>query len=114
MYRRSRSLRSSMSSARAALNRPWLTDERSALGLVVVQTLAVDGPPGTGISHWEIHLAPDAEARPLVLLTRDEPIYRLALAAEGTDARFVVRYHASKRPDGSFCSRLDTLEELHV
>lgn len=120
MYRRSRSLRSQMSSSRAALNRPWLNEgegldpkrHHGGGGLLVVQTLAVEGPKGTGISHWEIHLAADADARPLVLLTRDEPTYKRALAAEGTNLRFQITYHPSQRPDGSWCSRIDALEEL--
>jgi hypothetical protein len=114
--------RSTRATQRAQLNRPWFPPPEALHGpgiarmasgadLLIVHTLVIAGPPGTGISHWEIHFAPDAAAPRLIILTRNEALYTRALAAEGSPARFDLTYHPSKRPDGSYCSLLDTLEE---
>jgi len=133
MYSRSRRLHNQLSRARSALNRPRLTLEEGALqaeakhliepvdpavrhayGLIVQQTYAVAGPPGTGISHYTITLVPDGlgETVQLVVVTRDLARYTLAVDAEGNRRRtFDVTYHPSKRPDGLYCQWLDQLEE---
>jgi hypothetical protein len=126
MYSRSRRLHNQMSRARAALNRPSLIadadrpsfpddpDERHAYGLVVHQTYAIAGPPGTGISHYSITFAPAGlgETVQLVVLTRNEAIARMTVEAEGDPTmRFDVTYHVSQRPDGSYCKLLDALEK---
>jgi hypothetical protein len=123
---RSRRLHSQMSRSRAALNRPWLTSSpddlaaspqpsRSARNVVVVQTFAVDGPPGLGVHHWEIHVAPDADAVPVVVVTRDKTLYTRALALEGDESvRVAIAFHPSTYPDGTTCLVLDRIEEIHV
>ena len=117
--------RRTSASARAALNRPWLTtdpadaldphpspESRAAL-LVVVDTQAVDGAPGVGIHHYEVACAPDPEHDPgLVLLTRNTSLYDAAKIVEGLGRRVRVTYHPSRRPDGSTCLVLDTLDEV--
>jgi hypothetical protein len=106
-----------MAQGRAALNRPALLEPpartRTQHGTFIVQTYAVDGPRGTGISHYEIHTAGDhsAEAVRTILLTRNMEIYDRAVWAEGADRRFTVAWHISKRPDGSLCNVIDRLEE---
>jgi hypothetical protein len=111
-----------MSRARVALNRPWLRSSpadllpfvpvKFARDLLVVQTFAVDGAPGLGVHHWELHFATDADAAPLVLLTRDAGSYARALDLEGTETRVELAYHPSKRPDGIPCLVLDDLKEI--
>lgn len=114
-----RSMQRSMSQARVTLNR-WRNTRRfegsTAQDLLVVQTYAVDGPAGTGISHYEVHLAPDEEPdakRLLLLVLRHDPdLYDQALALEGQPTRrCTVTYHRSLRPDGSHCFVLDTITE---
>src|SRR5262245_3223604 len=111
VYRRSRSL--TFQRWRHFDPLPLTADGRQRVvrQLLVLETLAVQGPPGTGISHWELWFAPDDEpdARVLVVLTRDEADYQKALDAEGTPQRFDLTFHLSQRPDGSICRRLDTL-----
>lgn len=86
--------------------------EKSGRALLVIQTYAVDGPRGLGVHHFEIWLAPEPDARPLVVLTRNTGSYQRALKIEGTPHRADITYHASRRPDGSFCFLLDTLREV--
>jgi hypothetical protein len=125
MSRRARSLHAQMSRSRAALNRPQLettadaplpeegSGSRLSRDLLIVQTYVVDGPVGTGISHYEIQFAPwDGDDAPrLKTLTRDFPHYRLALEAEGSSRRFDITWHPSQRPNGDRCRRLDALIE---
>jgi hypothetical protein len=84
-----------------------------APGLLVLQTYAVDGPRGTGIAYYELHLAPDvaADAPRTIVLTRDPALYARALHAESTLRRVEARWHASRRPNGTYCQLLDALEE---
>lgn len=128
MSSRARSLRRQMSSARAALNRPWLHVEndahpvvdddpalRTAHALLILQTYAVEAPrPELGIHHYQIELAPDADAPRLVLLIRREraDLYSRCLEVEGTERRVDAAFHPSKRLDGSFCRVLDSLEVI--
>lgn len=122
MFSRSRRLQHAMSRSRRALNRPWLHVDttidpesrapKTATDLLIVQTYAVDGPPGTGHSHYELHFAPDdrPDAPTLEILTRNQDLYRVAAEAEGQPRRFDVTWHPSKRADGSMCRLLDVLE----
>ena len=86
---------------------------RTARDVRVLHTFAVDGPRGTGISHYEIHVGPDEgpDAPRLVILTRDDVIYRRALRLEGKWATVDLDFHISKRPDGSLCYVADRLDE---
>ena len=113
------------SAARAALNRPWLSPpandpidipppdmppvRRIAADLIVVDTKAVAVVPGF---RYDIALATDPDAHPFIVVTLDETIYKVALVFEGTERKARVTYHASKRPNGRWCYRLDAIEEV--
>ena len=125
MSRHSRALQRHMSHARVALNRAstgrvtTLSSEipappdprlRTARDVLVVH-MRRRRPKGTGISHYEIHTAPDPAPGPrLVILTRDDVIYRRALRLEGR-GHIDLDFHISKRPDGSLCYVADRLDE---
>jgi hypothetical protein len=81
--------------------------------VLIVYTCAVDGPRGTGISHFEIHLAADVghDAPGLLTLTRDPALFWRAMVLEDCGRRVDVRWHASRRPNGAYCQLLDSLEE---
>lgn len=105
-----------MRQARAALNRPNLPPEvqTGLLGpVLVVRTLAVGGPPGTGISHYEVHVAPDAEldAPTTILLTRNVDLWEQAVDLEGRQVLVACAWHRSRRPTGVFCQVLDCFKE---
>lgn len=124
----SRSLRHQMSNSRASLNHmqrsrrftpePRTTADRqpqTARSLLIIQTYTVQAIPGTPqADFFEIWCAPDdaPDVNVLKVLTRNADLYADAVKAEGTDARFHVTYHASKRPDGSMCRVLDSLERI--
>lgn len=82
----------------------------AADNLLVVETYAVPRPSDRkSITHYEIHLAADAEAPRLCLLTRDEALYQRAARVEGKETRVCVRYHAA-RYNGDKCRVLDAIE----
>jgi hypothetical protein len=86
---------------------------KRAANLLVVQTYLVDGPRGTGISHYELHFAPDdaPDAKRLVILTRESGYYMCAYGAEGTPRRFDITWHPSVRPNGMPCAVLDSMTD---
>ena len=65
-----------------------------------------------GQFFYELHLAPDREgdAPRTILVTRNEEAYELALAAEGTPARFTATWHRGTRNGSKPCQVLDRLE----
>jgi len=111
-----RKLQRQMALSRAALNRRNLPPEvqTGLLGpVLVVRTLAVGGPPGTGISHYEVHVAPDAEldAPTTILLTRNVDLWEQAVDLEGRQVLVACAWHRSRRPTGVFCQVLDCFKE---
>lgn len=106
-----------MAQSRAALNRPALSEPpprtRTQHQTLIVQTYAVDGPRGTGLAHYEVHVAGDASAEAVrtILLTKSRETYDRALTAEGSPRRFTVAWHTARRPNGQPCNVLDALEE---
>jgi hypothetical protein len=116
-----RQRRHQISMGRAALNRPALVPDplsgprTGLLGpVVVLRTLAVGGPPGTGISHYEIHVAPDtrADAPRYELLTRSVDLFEQAVDLENAQTVVSCAWHISKRPNGVYCQVLDAFEEV--
>lgn len=85
--------------------------------LLVVQTYYVEGRRSSAPPHFEIHLAPRAQAPPpwfrlphrchacTVLVTRDPALYQDALDAEGSQQFFLATHHRQ----GGY-EVLDTLE----
>ena len=86
-----------------------LDRSRRLEAVVVVDTKVVPTRDRLTVCYYEIHVAPYPGARPAVLVTRSEDLYRKALEAEGTDARFTVHYHGAKR-DGRYVHVLDAAE----
>jgi hypothetical protein len=77
----------------------------------VIQTYVVQDRDGR--CHYEIHLGPDAErdVPRIVLVTREEQLYELALAVEGNEhARVTASWHFARR--GSH--RVSVLDVLDV
>jgi hypothetical protein len=116
-----RQRRHQIAMGRAALNRPALVPEpvsaprTGSLGpVLVVRTLAVGGPPGLGISHYEIHVAPDTERDASIteLLTRSVDLFEQAVDLESHQARVLCAWHISRRPNGAYCQVLDGFEEV--
>jgi len=112
-----RKLQRQMALSRAALNRPNLPPEvqTDILGPVyVVQTAAVEVPPGSGIiSHYEVYVAPDADlkTKPTILLTRNVDLFEQAVDLESRQILVACAWHRSKRPTGVFCQVLDNFQE---
>lgn len=67
---------------------------------LVVQTYVVFGGRAKAFSHYEIQLAPTEKADRLILLTTDDALYELALAAEGTEQRIDAAWRAGTRRGG--------------
>jgi hypothetical protein len=79
---------------------------------LVVQTYVIPKREDLrSISHFEIHVAPDAapNAPRTVLITRDLELYGRAASLEGTDAVVVAHWHFAQRA-GKRCLVLDALE----
>ena len=105
-----------MRQARAALNRPNLPPEvqTGLLGpVLVVQTAAVGGPPGTGISHYAIYVAAAAalNAPRTELLTRNVDLFEQAVDLESRQILVACAWHRSRRPNGVYCQVLDNFQE---
>jgi hypothetical protein len=77
--------------------------------VLVVQTYAVDGPRGLGISHYQLHLAVDDHAPRMVILTRTVEHYMIARIAEDREQRVDATWHHSQRPNGEACRVLDAI-----
>jgi hypothetical protein len=111
-----RQRRHQISMGRAALNRPNLPPEvqTGLLGPVyVVASAAIGGPPGTGISHYEVHVAPDGglKTTPTILLTRDPDLFEQAVDLESRQVLVACAWHRSRRPTGVYCQVIDCFKE---
>jgi hypothetical protein len=107
----------------STIDEPITKAPRLCPGLVVIDTKAVAalqerdpvtgehvGPP-TLIDHWQLVVGPDGDddGPRIVVTTRDEDLYHLALDVEGTGRVCEIVWHPSKRPDGSWVRLLDAL-----
>lgn len=62
---------------------------------------------------WEVKATVQKNGEPAVdmtFVTRDEALYKIASSCEGTNAKFNIRWHGGKRPDGTACKVLEAIE----
>jgi hypothetical protein len=80
---------------------------------VIVETCAIGGPRGTGISHYRLELAVNVEpwAPRRSYLTRNLALFNDAVTLENARQRVALAWHQSRRPDGSYCRVVDSVTE---